>query len=162
MNSLSATYRISDEPTPGVAAQFAASPTFPLLAVMLGGAWLAWPWYVLNAWAMGSATRVRETVIVLATTACTAALAFIILGLEDDKVLTGVGVQLAILLLTAVKLAAAYWLHTLQSVGHQLFLYVRGGEDTKNGNAWGVLLLGMFLRGYVLKKLPELLILVLS
>lgn len=159
---MASTYRIVDEPTPGPAAQFVAAPMFPLLALMLGGAWLAWPWYIVNGWAMGSATRVRETVLVLGTTVCTAALAFIILGLEADKILTGVGIQLAVLLLTVLKLATAYWLHTLQAVGHQLFLYVRGGEDTGNGNAWGMVLLGMFARGWVLKQLPDLLAMVLA
>jgi len=41
-------YRIADEPRPGALSQLAVNPLWPLLAVMLGGTWIAWPWFALN------------------------------------------------------------------------------------------------------------------
>ena len=54
------TYRILDEPRPGGLAHLAVNPLWPLLAVMLGGVWLSWPWFVVNGFAVGSPTRFRE------------------------------------------------------------------------------------------------------
>ena len=50
-------YRIGDEPRPGALARVAVDPMWPLLAVMLGGVWLSWPWFVLNGVVVGSPTR---------------------------------------------------------------------------------------------------------
>jgi hypothetical protein len=56
----SAGYRIIDEPSPGPTAHLAVSPMWPLFALMFGGAWLAFPWFVFNAYAIGSFNRRKE------------------------------------------------------------------------------------------------------
>ena len=53
-------YAIADEPEASRLAHLTVRPSMPLLALMLGGAWIAWPWFALNAYAMGSPTRRRE------------------------------------------------------------------------------------------------------
>ena len=41
-------YQIPDEPRPGPLRQLVVAPTWPLLATMLAGCWLAWPWFCFN------------------------------------------------------------------------------------------------------------------
>lgn len=53
-------YQIIDEPSPQGLAHLAVRPFWPLLALMFAGPWLSWPWFVLNAVAIGSAGRGRQ------------------------------------------------------------------------------------------------------
>ena len=71
---MTATYRIADEPTPGRLAGLVVNPFWPLLGAMLGGFWLALPWFALNAAALGSATRRREWAYLAGGMAVSAAL----------------------------------------------------------------------------------------
>ena len=41
-------YRIADEPRPGAMEHLAVDPLWPFLAIMFGGAWLSWPWFVFK------------------------------------------------------------------------------------------------------------------
>ena len=61
---MSASYRLPDEPRPGALTNFVVHPMWPLLAVMFGGVWLSWPWFLFNGWALGSPTRLREALVV--------------------------------------------------------------------------------------------------
>ena len=54
---MSRAYHIADEPAASPLSKYAVSPLWPMLAVMFGGAWLAWPWFAVNAFAIGSASR---------------------------------------------------------------------------------------------------------
>ena len=36
-----------------------------VLAIMFGGAWLSWPWFVFNGFVVGSPTRKKELALVL-------------------------------------------------------------------------------------------------
>jgi hypothetical protein len=67
------TYRILDEPVPGTLSRFIVQPFWPLLALMFSGAWIAWPWFVFNSVAVGSATLRREVLLVLAALATSVA-----------------------------------------------------------------------------------------
>ena len=69
-----ALYRIEDEPRPGALAHLVVSPMPILLAAMLGGPWLAWPWFVLNGIALGSPTLRRELAVVAVGVAGAAAI----------------------------------------------------------------------------------------
>lgn len=60
MTVQTASYRILDEPQPGALAKHAVNPTWPFLALMLVGGWLAWPWFVFNSFALGSNGKKRE------------------------------------------------------------------------------------------------------
>ena len=61
---MSASYRLPDEPRPGPLSHLVVNPMWPLLAVMFGGVWLSWPWFLFNGWALGSPTRLREALVV--------------------------------------------------------------------------------------------------
>ncbi|HEY8431811.1 MAG TPA: hypothetical protein VIL20_25705 [Sandaracinaceae bacterium] len=56
-------YRITDEPEKSRLAHLTVRPTMVLLSLMLGGAWIAYPWFALNGFAMGSPTRRREAAL---------------------------------------------------------------------------------------------------
>ena len=59
-------YRIADEPAPGSLAVVATSPLWPFIAVMLGGVWLSWTWFAVNSFAVGSPSRRREIIWIVA------------------------------------------------------------------------------------------------
>src|SRR4051795_9855112 len=71
-----AKYEIIDEPLPGRLAGIIVNPFYVLLAQMLGGAWLAWPWFLLNSRALGSSTRTRETKLLALAVGASVFLAF--------------------------------------------------------------------------------------
>src|SRR5262245_17664110 len=77
-----AVYRIEDEPIPGRLERLVVDPMWPLFALMLGGAWIGLPWFVLNAVALGTATLRREIIWTVAGFLGAAAMAFGILYLE--------------------------------------------------------------------------------
>ena len=55
-----ALYQIVDEPRPGVFARLLSQPAVPLLSFMFVGAFVSWPWFVFNAFALGSHRRWRD------------------------------------------------------------------------------------------------------
>jgi hypothetical protein len=124
-------YRILDEPRPGALARLAVNPLWPLLAVMFGGTWISWPWFVVNAFAVGSPTRWRETALAAAGFAGTAAL-FVGLVLLDARGVFGAsGLAYAGVGLVVWKLAVSYWLYVLQGRTFALFEYFHGAA--RNG-----------------------------
>ena len=58
-------YKILDEPSPGPLAAAAVDPQWPLLVSMLAGPWLGWPWFIVNAHAVGSGSKWKQTLLVL-------------------------------------------------------------------------------------------------
>src|SRR5687768_799073 len=123
----SATYRIEDEPTPGGMAKLTVNPFWPLLALMLAGGWLAWPWFVVNALAMGSSTR-RKEIVVLAAGVVGLALASMALaalaasgGLPKPIIPYVVNVAFPI-----TKLAIGYVVYAKQVRSFQLFQHFGG------------------------------------
>lgn len=53
-------YVLADEATPSRWAQHAVHPFWIALALVVGGAWLAFPWLVFNAHASGSRSKEKE------------------------------------------------------------------------------------------------------
>ena len=138
---MSATYRIQDEPRPGAMGHLVVNPLFPLLSTMLVGAWLGLPWFVFNAFALGSATRRKETVLALLVVPGTLLL-FILLGvLLKQEVLTKPAVPYALVGITVWKLALGYALFNLQQRSFALHEYY--GGVVRNGAI--LLLAGLFL-----------------
>jgi hypothetical protein len=151
-------YRIVDEPRPSAHAELSVNPFFILLAVMLGGVWLAWPWFVFNSLAIGSATLRREVALVIAGFVGSGAL----IGLGARLVAGGViderTLPYAFLVLVVWKLAVSYVVLTNQARSHQLHEYF--GGPTKNG-MW-VVLLGFFARRTVLGALGGVWLMILA
>src|SRR5688572_26277398 len=80
-------YVISDEPRPSPLRDYVVRPSAPLLAMMLGGAWLAWPWFIVNGIALGSPTWRREVAMVVIAIAGSALLAVTAIALVDAGVI---------------------------------------------------------------------------
>lgn len=124
---MASTYRIADEPAPNQLASFAVNPMWPLLAMMLGGLWISLPWFIFNAFAVGSPTRNRELVITVFGVIGCACLTFGILYLAKINFLTEKAqFQYAMLIIVLWKLMLAYVLYTLQSRTIYIFEYYGG------------------------------------
>ncbi|AKF10576.1 hypothetical protein [Sandaracinus amylolyticus] len=150
-------YRIVDEPSASGLARFAVRPFWPLLAQMLAGAWLAWPWFIVNSIAMGSATRKQEqrwVAIAAVGSVVVTVLVMAMLGAEA----AGPAARYVVLVMLGLKLGVAYWLHTLQERTFGLFEHF--GHKARSGLA--LVIAGAILRATILPELPLFLMLVLS
>jgi hypothetical protein len=147
-----ATYHIPDEPRPGRLGQLVVRPSGPLLAMMLCGGWLAWPWFALNAIALGSPTRRKELALCAAAVVGTAALAVIALALIDAGVIEGrTTAELAGLTIASFKLGMAYLVHTTQSRTFDVYEYYGGAIR----RAAPVLAIGFWLRPLVMALIDD-------
>lgn len=124
-------YHIRDEPRPGALSGVAVNPLWPLLAVMLGGTWLSWPWFALNGFAVGSPSRSRELGLAIGGFAGSYAIIIGVFVLNSMGVVEGVGVRYALLVLTVWKIAVSYVLFMLQ--GRSFHLYEYYGGKVRNG-----------------------------
>lgn len=134
-------YRILDEPRPGPLSTVAVNPFWPLLGVMLGGAWLSWPWFAVNGFAVGSPTRGRELGVALLGFAGGAVIVLTILQLAGSGVLEGGAVRYAVIALTVWQLAVSYALYALQV--RSFHLYEHFGGTVRSG--LGVVLLAFVI-----------------
>ena len=140
-------YHIRDEPEPGRLQHLVVNPSWALLAVMLCGAWLAWPWLALNAYALGSPTRRRELAMVGLGFAGTLVLALAVLWLIDHDVITGaIAIRMAVLTIVVWKLGLSYAVFMLQNRTFHVYEHYHGA--TRNGAI--VLVAGFLCRPWVL------------
>lgn len=140
-------YPIPDEPRPGPLQTLVVSPIWPLLAVMLAGCWLAWPWLALNGHAMGSPTARREAVLCAAGFLGNAVLGGAILwaasvGLVRDPMV----LELLLVSLVVWRLGITYAVVTIQS--RTFHVYEHYGGVVRRGSL--ALVAGVVLRGFVL------------
>jgi hypothetical protein len=147
-------YRIDDEPLPGSMASWTVRPSMPLLAAMLAGAWMAWPWFIINGAAMGSPTRRKEMLIAAAAVAGTIVLALVVVELDRRGIIDGgPGAELALLGMSTWKLGMAYWLCTVQERTFALYEYYRGVVR----HAWPIIGAGIMLRPLIVDLFDSLL-----
>lgn len=141
-------YEIADEPTPsGDLGNLVFEPNAPLLAAMMCGAWLAWPWFIVNAIAMGSPTRQREIKLSLLAFGGTVALGLLVFGLVDAGIIeSALALRIALLGITCWKLGMAYFIATIQSRTFHVYRYY-GGRVQQAGY---VLFAGMQVSGFVI------------
>ena len=141
-------YEVADEPTPQAGWEnLVFQPSAPLLGMMWCGAWLAWPWFIVNAFAMGSPTLRREAQLVAMGFAGTIVLAFGVYGLVDLGIIESrTALQFALLGVVAFKLSFAYWISEVQARTFHVYQYY-GGTAQK---AFYVLVAGSYLRDLVL------------
>ena len=140
-------YRIPDEPLPSRWQHLAVQPFWPLLSVMLAGCWMAWPWLMVNAKAMGSPTARAEIRLCLLGFLGSAVYGFVLLwvvgsGLVQDKLV----VELLLVALVVWRLGVTYWVVNLQS--RTFHLYEHYGGTVRSGLY--VVLGGMLGRSWVL------------
>jgi hypothetical protein len=123
-------YRLPDEPTPGGLGNIVVHPAMPLLATMFAGTWFAWPWFIVNAWALGSPTRVRETVLALGGFVGNVVIVMLVLWLAATFALDK-SVPYLWTLLLVWRLGLSYQLVELQSRGFGVYQYY--GGRVRNG-----------------------------
>ena len=145
------TYKLPDEPRPSPFNHLVVRPNAPLLASMLCGAWLAWPWFAFNSIALGSPTKRREIGLCLVAVAGTAVLAAILIALWKAGVLRGPSLQLALLAIAAWKATFAYYVCALQSRTFHVYEYY-GGTVRSSARVIGA---GRVLRGFVIGLLDD-------
>lgn len=151
-------YTIIDEPQPGSLSKIVVNPFWPFLATLLGGVWLGWSWFVLNSFALGSATRTREVVATLIGLLGTATLAALSLSLYSTGRIAEDAFGYAVTVVIVWKLAVTYMLHLMQHRSFEVYEYF--GGPTRNGML--VLLAGFLLRSRVTELVArDLLILIL-
>ncbi|MBI5543693.1 MAG: hypothetical protein HY901_07400, partial [Deltaproteobacteria bacterium] len=110
-------YQILDEPAPGPLATVAVNPIWPLLGAMMGGSWLAMPWFALNALALGSPTRGREILLaLLGGLGGNLLVALLLLYAGEALGVTTAGVRYAIILPTLWKMGVAYALFIFSGI----------------------------------------------
>jgi hypothetical protein len=141
------TYQIADEPTDSALRDHVVHPTMPLLAIMVAGAWLSWPWFAFNAIALGSPTRRKELALCGAAVVGTAVLGAIVIALFDAGLLPdGAPLRLAVLAVVTFKLSITYAIATVQE--RTFFVYEYYGGRVRSA---GWILGGAYLlRGLVI------------
>ena len=145
-------YQIDEQQRTG---GFAVGPLWPLLALMFGGAWLAWPWSIVNAFALNSPTRKAEIIWAAAGLIGSIALAAAVLLWANEAAsdaAAGVRLRYAMVGLTVWKLVCAYRIYLLQSRTLELYEFY-GGQLR---NALPVVFIAFFLRDVVLGAVPAL------
>jgi len=140
------TYQIADEPHETSLAAYVVHPNAPLLAAMVAGAWLSWPWFAFNAIAMGSPTKKREIGLCLGAFAGTAALASLLIALVEGELITSrLVIRLGVLAIVAFKLTITYYISTVQNRTFHVYQYYGGAVRA----AGAILSAGYLLRGLV-------------
>ena len=119
-------YRIADEPQPSAWTRIAVHPLWPLFAFMFAGPWLSWTWFLANGVAVGSPTRVKERLLVVAGLLGCVAIIFIMGLLISSGVVPAAFKWTAPLVLTLWKLGVSYWLFELQRRSFELYRYFGG------------------------------------
>jgi hypothetical protein len=117
---------------------------------MFAGGWLAFPWFVVNAFALGGKRRYGDLAIALAGLLLNAALITGSFALLNQMVLNEQTFPYVLLGPLAVRLSLFYVLFLRQATPFELFQYF--GGTARNGLL--LVIAGAFLRGQVLGKLP--------
>jgi hypothetical protein len=107
------------------------NPVWPLLAVMFGGAWLSWPWFLFNGWALGSPTRAREAGVVVA-----GVVGAYVLMLASVRAIDALALPLEVMpyfytVVLVWRLGVTYHLAEIQSRGFEV--YAHYGGRVRNG-----------------------------
>ena len=146
------TYQIADEPYETPLAAYVVHPTAPLLASMVAGSWLAWPWFAFNAVAMGSPTKKREVGLCAGAFAITAVLAATLIALVDAELITtSLVIRLCVLAIVTFKLGASYYISLVQGRTFHVYQYYGG----KMRAAGALLAAGYLLRGLVVGAIDD-------
>ena len=140
-------YVVPDEPKRSRFNHLAVSPNAPLLAAMMCGAWMMWPWFALNAIAIGSPTRKREVMVSAVGAAGTIVLAALVAALLEGGYLESkTAIRLVVLGVATWKLSLAYYLSVIQGRTFAVYRYYGGIVR----NATYVIVAGYYVRKVLL------------
>lgn len=136
-------YAIPDEPSPTRFGRTVVTPFATLLGCMLGGTVPGLAWMVWNGWAMGSATRVRETVYALLGLVAMAA-TLVAIGFAIHRgAMPRTALPYLVHFVRCVPLVAVYRIQLMQSRSFELHRHF-GGAVFERG--WAVALVLLYLR----------------
>jgi hypothetical protein len=120
-------YQIADEPIETSLRAYVVRPSAPLVAIMLGGAWLSWPWFAFNAIAMGSPTRRKELALCAAAVLGTGVLGALVIALARAGIIpAGAPLRLAVLAIVTFKLTITYYIAMVQDRTFHVYEYYGG------------------------------------
>jgi uncharacterized membrane protein YeiB len=153
-----ADYRIMDEPSPTALEQVIVNPIWPFFASMFAGAWLAYPWFVLNSFALGGKRRYADLLIALGGMVASVVLLLLIDRLGNALVLTENGQAYAWLGAVGLRLGIVYLLFLRQETLFSLYTHFGG----RTRNAALLVFAGYYLRPKLLAALPPMLEIILS
>jgi hypothetical protein len=143
-------YSIIDEPEPSGLEQFIVNPIWPFFAAMFAGSWLAFPWFVFNALALGGRRRYTDVAIAGGGLLLNALVLWVIAGLLTSMTLDESNYAYVQLVPMGVRLVVVYVLFQRQEQAFELFSHF--GGRPKNGIF--VVIAGSLLRAQVLSALP--------
>jgi len=139
-------YTIADEPHETSLGAYVVNPSGPLLASMMCGAWMTWPWFAFNAIAMGSPTKKKELTLCAIALGGTALLGALVLALVDAGwIPLGTPFKFAMLAISTWKLGMAYYISTVQSRTFHVYEYYGGNVRA----ASGIIGTGFWIKGMV-------------
>jgi hypothetical protein len=142
-------YRIIDEPEPSGLEQVIVNPIWPFFAAIFAGSWLAFPWFVLNAFALGGRRRFTDLGIALGGMLLNAGVLWVIAGLLTSMTMDERSYAYVQLVPMGVRLVVLYILFQRQEQAFELFRHF--GGQPKNGIF--IVIAGSFLRARVLSEL---------
>lgn len=146
--SAKSTYVLYDEPTPGPLEKMVVDPLWPFFAIMFAGPWLSWTWFILNAFAVGSPTRVRETIYAVAAALGCVGLVLFLTWFAQYSSTAHLMSYYAIFILVW-KISFTYKLYMLQSRTFEIYTYF--GGERKNGIF--IIIIAIFLEGRLIAPL---------
>ncbi|MGE0548252.1 MAG: hypothetical protein AB7O24_11180 [Kofleriaceae bacterium] len=121
------TYAIADEPSETGLGHWVVDPSGPLLASMVCGAWLAVPWFAVNAIALGSPTKRKEIGLCVLTLIGTVVLGWAVLALREAGIIHSItALRFALLGVVTWKVGMMYAIHTIQSRTFHVYEYYDG------------------------------------
>jgi hypothetical protein len=137
-------------------ASVAVQPFWPLLGVMFGGSWLSWPWFVVNALAVGSPTRRKEVALAIVGFVGNAVIVVAFGSLLVGEVIPETFVPYLVLVHIVWRLGVSYWLYVLQARTFGIYEYY--GGPVRNGLPILVVgyLAGRLVMGPVFQAVPLL------
>jgi hypothetical protein len=151
-------YRIIDEPAPNALEQLIVNPVWPLLGSMFAGGWLAYPWFVLNAFALGGRRRFADLGIALLGLLLSA-LSLLGIGFLASRLwLDERSLPYVELVPVAIRLVVFYLLFMRQEPSFSLYTYFGG----KPKSALLLVMAAGFLHGRILQEAPPFLRLLLG
>jgi hypothetical protein len=152
------TYQIADEPAPSHLARYAVNPLYPMLAAMLAGAWLAWPWFAFNSFAIGSPTRRAELAWLVAGLIVPPVIGVALIMARGAELLPASAGPYGGLVVVVSKLMVVYAVFLLQSRTIEIYEYYGG----KLVNGIWPLVVGFYFGDRLIAGLPVVLQMMLS
>lgn len=119
-------YEIIDEPAPGALAQLSTNPMWPLLAVMVASPVYGWLWFIINSFAIGSPTKIREIIVSLMGMVFISFFYLFLSELKQSETIYLDYIEYIRFSGVIVYISISYYLFVVQTQPFQLYEYFNG------------------------------------